>query len=150
MNNITLQTIQNFTKQEIFDFIVGKLIEQGSPSIDKGISCLYRGPNGLKCAIGHIMPDESHSLGLEGKSVDGVANHLKLIIREDVHKQLRGFLSELQCIHDSCSNHQQTINGCKWSKLFFGRLVGLAKKYDLTYKFEEQANKYLENTVLLG
>lgn len=44
--------------QDIFDTGVRGVLKQRAPSIDpESGNCLYRGPNGLKCLIGHIIPD---------------------------------------------------------------------------------------------
>lgn len=34
------------------------------------ISCLYRGHSGLKCAVGHIIPDELYDDDIEGDPAD--------------------------------------------------------------------------------
>jgi len=31
--------------------------KQGRPSVGDKDRCLYRGPDGLKCAAGHVIPD---------------------------------------------------------------------------------------------
>lgn len=48
------------TNQEIFDTCLTHLRAQGRRSIDP-ISgfCVYRGPDGLKCAIGALIPNLS-------------------------------------------------------------------------------------------
>lgn len=41
--------------QEAFDTMVRKVWEQNRPSTwDNGV-CAYRGPNGTKCAVGHLI-----------------------------------------------------------------------------------------------
>jgi hypothetical protein len=40
-----------------FDKAVGAVVAQGKPSMNK-TSCLYRGPGGTKCALGHMLTDE--------------------------------------------------------------------------------------------
>lgn len=61
------------TAQEIFDTVVRALREQGMPSMDEN-ECRYRteGDNGntLKCAVGHLIPDDVYSRGLEGYTVN--------------------------------------------------------------------------------
>lgn len=64
--------------QQIFDTVAKHLLEQGEksegpdPSSDDGTTCLYRGPNGLKCAAGCLIPDEMYSPKLEGLNVNAV------------------------------------------------------------------------------
>lgn len=43
--------------EEMLNQVREGVIKQGEPSI-LGDTCRYRGPNGLKCAVGHIIPDE--------------------------------------------------------------------------------------------
>lgn len=40
---------------------------QGYQRSTRGGLCLYRGPRGLKCYIGHLIPDELYDLRFEGK-----------------------------------------------------------------------------------
>jgi hypothetical protein len=55
------------TPQEIFDRSVAGVMKQGRPSVRAvpsnadGYGCVYRGPNGLKCAAGHLIDDEHYN-----------------------------------------------------------------------------------------
>lgn len=56
------------TKQKIFNKVVRALAGQGfqrSISNTDG-TCLYRGPNGLKCAAGHLISDKDYNPDFEG------------------------------------------------------------------------------------
>lgn len=59
---------QQATTQELCDYAVTKLIEQGAPSIrvsDMGsITCLYRGADGKACPVGHLIADEHYNSGI--------------------------------------------------------------------------------------
>ena len=64
-------------KQQMFDFMLNHLRSQGGPSTsdpteeDIGESvCMYRGDNGLMCAIGCMIPDSMYDDSLEGESVN--------------------------------------------------------------------------------
>ena len=46
------------TKQEFFNKSVAGVIKQGALSKNFTGHCLYRGPDGLKCAIGHVINDD--------------------------------------------------------------------------------------------
>lgn len=56
------------TLQEVFDFVVTKLMEQGVQSID-GTSCKYRKDGTascpIRCAVGHLIPDEKYDISIE-------------------------------------------------------------------------------------
>jgi hypothetical protein len=56
-------------KQQLFDTVVNHLRKQGKKSIDAGGACMYRGPDGTKCAAGILITDEEYHWDLEGKIV---------------------------------------------------------------------------------
>lgn len=88
-------------KQELFNQSVLGVYSQGKPSRDPvTLDCQYRGPDGLKCAVGHILPDEAYNSRLEGNTVwnDTVIGALGLKMSED--KDTLFMLQELQRLHD--------------------------------------------------
>src|SRR5581483_1310933 len=82
------------TAQDIFNTVALHLFTQGRPSSCKGGYCYYRGPNGMKCAVGALIPDENYYAGMEGKSVSGITLPAHL----NAHRPL---LHELQAMHDN-------------------------------------------------
>lgn len=46
------------TPQQIFDWVAWNLLQQGRQCEDGNGNCLYRGPNGLRCAAGWLISDE--------------------------------------------------------------------------------------------
>ena len=56
--------------------------------------CLYRGPNGLKCYIGHLIPDELYDPLFENKSYEEVLRSLNIEV--DIN-----LFGALQHAHDS-------------------------------------------------
>lgn len=58
------------TRQQIFDAVVEHFIKQGAPAVIQHgaseITCCYRTPDGLKCAIGALIPDELYTPEMEG------------------------------------------------------------------------------------
>lgn len=94
------------TIQEVFDKAVRGLRDQGWRKASVGgdwISgaCKYRTSSGLRCAIGHVIPDEKYSPKLEGRSAYDVAHHIGLVI-EDMPSGF--FLNRLQECHDQALN----------------------------------------------
>lgn len=91
------------TNQEIFDIVAVHLLTQGKKSL-AGInnsSCVYRDPNGRKCAIGVLIADEHYSEELERKSV--WTNEVVAALEKsgfDTEPPRLNFLDELQRIHD--------------------------------------------------
>lgn len=68
-------TLKNYfagrvSKQAVADFVVARMKEQRKASAlfdDHGIveKCLYRSPDGCKCAIGHLIPDSQYRKGMD-------------------------------------------------------------------------------------
>jgi hypothetical protein len=57
------------TQQEIFDVVATHLLKQNAPSKgDKGL-CMYRGPNGKKCAVGYLIPDSHYDPNMESMPI---------------------------------------------------------------------------------
>jgi hypothetical protein len=55
------------TPQEIFDTVARHLFTQGTQAFDADVArCQYRGPNGTKCAVGCLIPDEAYDPEMEG------------------------------------------------------------------------------------
>lgn len=105
------------TKQEVFDTVATHLLTQKAVAMDvHGSTCMYRGTEGRKCAVGCLIPDEVYEERFEKLEIGGTfpreswhtpelfkqrtadqadLNHLVSMIHEDL-----GFLRELQKVHD--------------------------------------------------
>lgn len=97
--------------QEIFDFVTSKLLEQNNKSID-GDMCMYRTTIAgytLKCAAGHLIPDELYREEFERCFVapSGLVDQTKgkyfstkdVFGKEYTEKELR-LIRRLQEVHD--------------------------------------------------
>lgn len=87
-----------YTNQEIFDIVAVHLLTQGRVSI-WGERCRYRGPEGLKCAAGILIPDDLYEPKWDEEGTiwsEVVEEQPKLLGVGD-----RDFIEELQHIHDS-------------------------------------------------
>lgn len=94
--------------QEIFDKAVGGVVAQGGPS--SGVTeeltavclCLYRGDNGRKCAVGHLIDDSAYSSELEGQNVSD--EKVRWAVENSVGRELSRreveMLVDLQAAHD--------------------------------------------------
>lgn len=97
---------EHTTAQKLFDYISAFLVRQKVQSIKNG-NCLYRGPRGLMCAVGCIIPDSVYRPTFEGLTVDDLLyDGLRLPDKEeskqfwmilDNHREL---LVRLQLVHD--------------------------------------------------
>jgi len=61
--------------QEVFDFVVNHLRLQNAKSVEdvEEGRCLYRGPEGRKCAVGCLIPDKNYSPYMEGRNIIAIA-----------------------------------------------------------------------------
>jgi len=108
------------TAQELFDTVATHLIKQGKKSFSKETGyCLYRGPDGMKCAIGCLIPDSDYSIHFECNDLRQLLNSGKLpknLVEEFTY--CKSMLEELQRLHD---NEEPNV----WKK----RLADIAKRY---------------------
>lgn len=72
--------------------------------------CMYRGPNGLKCALGMLLPDDEYLSEMEGNGVNTLTElsttFAKLCYpmkKEEMGVSLEK-LEALQSIHDMCND----------------------------------------------
>jgi hypothetical protein len=84
------------TAQEVFDTVATHLLTQGRKALSDDKQCAYRAPNGDKCAVGCLIPDDKYVPKMEGKGVDFLLAEFKLVELEP-HM---GLLLVLQDTHD--------------------------------------------------
>lgn len=105
------------TPQEIFDKVVIHLRTQKVKSaiyrvdLDGAFDkCMYRGPAGLKCAAGALIPDEHYTPDLENQPLFPYANDSRSAKQRALRAALKaggvpakafGIVSDLQATHDS-------------------------------------------------
>lgn len=93
----------------LFDRIAAHLLAQNAqsraPNTRSTTSCLYRGPNGRKCAVGFLITDDAYNRSIEGEDVnsDKVIEALvnSGIDAHDYHTV--NTLASLQRLHDTAS-----------------------------------------------
>lgn len=92
----------NMTDFEAFDKVSKHLLSQKEKSIQEtivGFRCAYRGDNGLKCAIGCLIPDELYHEDMESITVIDLVKGFP-----EIGELFRGvdinLLFELQSTHD--------------------------------------------------
>lgn len=115
------------TRQEIFNKVSSCLLKQMEKSISlKG--CAYRGDGGLKCAIGHLIPDKEYKEELEGRTIISLFETFPAMMeRIGLSRNDKAFLDSLQGIHDS-------NNPCDWEE----RLRDFAYVHNLIFKEPEE------------
>lgn len=91
------QTKNGWTKESMIAHIKAEF-KGKSVSDTNTEECLYRGPNGVKCAVGMFIPDDRYSPDMENKSAEG------LLERHDYVTQFLPLnlrrMDDLQCVHD--------------------------------------------------
>lgn len=119
--------------QEIFDTVAKHLLTQNAVSASgerhspsNAFECLYRGDNGLRCAVGCLIPDDVYDPVMEGSpAVELICNFPRLFhLREHSH-----MLSDLQDMHDEEDPRY-------WPK----SLARLAAIWNVKYDYDTLAN----------
>jgi hypothetical protein len=108
--------------QELYDYIVEAIVKQGRPSVGDNDRCLYRGPDGLKCAYGHVHPDSMYSEDMENTGV------LQLRLKGRLPKSLVphvDLISYLQDAHDAASRWADFL------RIFMQEADRLANRFNL-------------------
>lgn len=87
------------TDQETFDTVVRHLHRQGKPAVDAFGNCVYRAPDGCRCAAGCLIPDDKYRESMEHCSADAdqvggvllseghdprLARHLQFLVHDDL------------------------------------------------------------------
>lgn len=62
--------------------------------------CQYRGHNGMKCAAGHLIPDEKYKREMESKRIHAILEDHPDLFGEPLDKSIISFLDLLQRLHD--------------------------------------------------
>lgn len=83
-----------WTDQTAFDAAYVHCMEQKVRSVDTR-DCLYRGPNGTKCAVGCLIPDDLYHEDMEGSSGAGVVMSIGW-----AHLSM-GLIDSIQNAHDT-------------------------------------------------
>ena len=104
--------------QEAFDTVVQQLFTQRCKARSKtnGVKCYYRTEDGLKCAVGALIPDDEYRTTMEGNTASRVRHLCPSLKNLDPY-----FLDKVQATHDTCDPHQWGL-----------RLAKIAGEYDLS------------------
>lgn len=92
------------TLQELFDTAANHLLEQMSKSEDERQTCRYRGPEGMKCAVGALIPDSAYIPEIENCVSTSLFSRFRDVLEESGINpdslETEQLLSELQEVHD--------------------------------------------------
>lgn len=91
--------------EEIYRKVREHLLGQGKVSASV-LGCVYRSPEGLKCAIGCLISDEFYYSNLETRGIydSSVQYAVEGSLEEKINwAEEKDFFQELQSIHDRCN-----------------------------------------------
>lgn len=95
------------TPQEIFNTVAKHLFAQGKRSRseigDNLDICVYRAPDGSKCAVGVLIPDACYDPQFEGNNVIALLNQFNDVLPRWMDANM-SLLSALQDVHDTPEN----------------------------------------------
>lgn len=114
------------TAQEAFDKVTAHLLEQKARSVisdspDRpvpgGKTCCYRGENGMKCAIGALIPDEMYSPDMEFNTAAGLIFKFQELPFSHLSER---FLTHLQEVHDLSYDEEDSNKDMNMDKVKTG------------------------------
>lgn len=99
---MTKPKITPFTPQQVFDNALnGVRAQEYVRSESSGVSCSYRGDGGLKCGIGHSIPDEAYNPEMDCSDFSTAINDL-IYKDSKLKKMFKDCEPELlQCLQDA-------------------------------------------------
>lgn len=94
------------TKQEIFDIVAVHLIKQGERAMNENGRCLYRSPDGKRCAAGKLMPDHLYKPFFENTTFQDLPFLVRRACYQGIAEDFdtETFIQELQQTHDLPQN----------------------------------------------
>ena len=107
-------------KQEIFNTVVTHLRQQNCRSVSASGVCLYRGPNGTKCAAGVLIPDELFREGYNNLRFDYLIRY---------KPEIRDLFDDAECLRLILD--LQTVHDISTPEIWEDKFQGLSLKYDV-------------------
>ncbi len=130
--------MQPLTEQQVYNnALFGMRGQNYEPSRLTG-ACLYRGPRGLKCAIGHSISDDIYcpemDIGVDDDGLTAIGHFLKEFVFSELCELFQHvsveLLTALQVTHDQLSPHQSTAAR---KAQFESDMRRIASRYHLEY-----------------
>lgn len=90
------------TPQSIFDHVTKHLFKQGVAAIEpQAGNCAYRTSDGLMCAVGCLLDDETYEKRFEGYSLGSMFDEYEPQTLPVLFREHYSMLSALQVVHDN-------------------------------------------------
>lgn len=125
-------------RQAVFNKVYAAVTAQGGPSINANGCCSYRGENGRKCALGHLIPDALYTTDMEGNGARALMREFPALARELGYEQQHAakcdgnFLQALQWAHDTAADAADADPDTTFLDAYTGHMEGYASDYGLT------------------
>lgn len=114
--------------QKLFDQVLTAMREQRVRSTSSGTEmCLYRGPRGNKCALGHLIPDKAYDKEMECNTLNGLMTKSHFL--DGLSDDRQDLLGDLQDKHDEWMPTRKGLS----MKPFEAEMAVLAQERSLTY-----------------
>ena len=123
------------TNQKVFNAVATHLLKQNKRS-GFGLKCLYRGPNGLKCAVGVLIPDSIYEKDMESKNAGYLLDNYPAV-KKLLAGVSSGLLEKLQSIHDTVPMSQWKAD-LSYLAENFGLRSTVLKKWQKRHNVKEQ------------
>ncbi len=140
-----LKHMDEWSAQELFDFVFKKVYEQGKKATAQATAttgctyetCVYESPDGSRCAIGHLMPDEvAEVFG----SVRGDLFELQDYINNSdkyykpAFKKFVGVLNKYDDLCDALQGAHDAASTTNFKRAYKTLMIGVADQYELSDK----------------
>jgi hypothetical protein len=116
------------TLQNIFNHVALHLMNQKKKAMAANGQCRYRTTDGLRCAVGCLIPEDEYDEHIEESTLNDLINqkrpHLSPTLERLIYSSDKSYnlLSDLQLLHDESNSRNWESN-----------LKELAKTYNLQY-----------------
>lgn len=116
--------------EELFQTLVTKTLKNKVPAWDSHTDmCVYRGPKGSKCPVGHMIPNDKYEDWMEGNGAFCIMSKLPEIF-DGVYQAP---LVTLQGAHDEAVQKAVRVTDNKvsenWRKFFWAKAKAVASIY---------------------
>lgn len=117
-------------RQLAFDTAYRGVVAQGGPSVSLR-GCAYRGYDGRKCGVGHLISDGAYHRNLEGQQATwpSVQQAISAEFGRPYTDSL--FLRALQSAHDDARHLTESKDDAAFLTLFTSKMCELADKFNL-------------------
>lgn len=120
--------------QEVFDYSVSKVIEQGVQAKGAQNQCAYRGENGTKCSFGHVIPDALYKKSMEGSNAVALLEQGRHYLPPNVKALLPSLGQHVDLIFSLQQAHDN-VHADDFVSNFRRRAEAVAATHGLTFKF---------------